>query len=366
MMDEVKHEESKESEVLIAELEKHPVHDTACMRINHEVMKRYGFAFGDSLTFTFSNGLCIVDVPYHDGYYIEPGKLIAVTNPGDSSINIAFNIGKPSWEAFNLKEGDTLTVTMHEKGKYLREQELFSQVHSDDPKDYSSAESFSNFRAIRGGRLKPNWVYRSASMTNNERNRRATVNALMKKYGINTALCLSEKEETLREQKEKGDWVYDRFDELYETGNAIPIGLGIFVASEKFHRVLSKGLLAMCEKSGPYLISCMEGKDRTGYACALLEGLAGADYAVMKEDYLKTYENYYGLKEEEDPEGVRQVLDFSFDPVLRAMFELEEGETLAETDFVSGAKLFLRKGGLKEEEIARIEEALMEQKESIN
>ena len=39
----------------------------------------------------------------------------------------------------------------------------------------------------------------------------------------------------------------------------------------------------------------MEGKDRTGYVCALLEGLCGATYDEIVADYLITYDNYYQI-----------------------------------------------------------------------
>ena len=45
----------------------------------------------------------------------------------------------------------------------------------------------------------------------------------------------------------------------------------------------------------------MESKDRTGYVCALLEGLCGASYEEMAADYLTTYANYYQVTSENAP-----------------------------------------------------------------
>jgi protein tyrosine/serine phosphatase len=54
------------------------------------------------------------------------------------------------------------------------------------------------------------------------------------------------------------------------------------------------------ETEGPYLIHCKEGKDRTGFVIAVIECLAGASWQEIKEDYLKTYINFFKI-ETSDP-----------------------------------------------------------------
>ena len=39
----------------------------------------------------------------------------------------------------------------------------------------------------------------------------------------------------------------------------------------------------------------LEGKDRTGFMCAVLQMLCGASYEEILEYYMKTYENYYKI-----------------------------------------------------------------------
>ena len=51
----------------------------------------------------------------------------------------------------------------------------------------------------------------------------------------------------------------------------------------------------MTEHSGPCLIHCVEGKDRTGFVCALMLALAGASAQEIIDDYMITYYNYYGI-----------------------------------------------------------------------
>ena len=58
----------------------------------------------------------------------------------------------------------------------------------------------------------------------------------------------------------------------------------------------------MSKNEGPYYIHCVEGKDRTGFVCAVIEGLANATYEEIVDDYMKTYDNYYGVNESSNRE----------------------------------------------------------------
>ena len=63
---------------------------------------------------------------------------------------------------------------------------------------------------------------------------------------------------------------------------------------------LINALKELPSRPAPYVVHCMEGKDRTGYVCALLEGLCGATYDEIVADYLITYNNYYKITHEKD------------------------------------------------------------------
>ena len=342
------------AKVLITELKRNPTFSTVTAMVGPDVMERYGFEFGDSLDLSFSNGRSFTDVPYHNGYYTDPGNLIVVAYPGKHKLNIAFNLGQASWNAMNLREGDTLTITLHEKGRYLETQNLFSQVHSNDINDYSSEEAFANFRALAGGNLKKGWIYRSASMVNNEHLRAPVVDRLIGKYGIRSVLDLADTYEEIQKAREQEDWASVRFDELDQNGNLITVSLGINTESEKFRKDLSQSILALCELEGPYLINCNEGKDRTGYASALLEALCGASYEEIKADYMKTYENYYGLTEAKTPESFAALSRVYLEPMMQGLFGTSDA-SLSREEYRQRARQFFQKGGLEETEIDRIE-----------
>ena len=356
-------EVKEESEQIIAE--NIPIHEDQVFfytvaEINGEDLEKLGFSLGDSIDLSFSNGKTFTDVPYHNGYYVKVGGLVAVAYPGIPGISIAYNLGNGTFKEFELSEDDMVTITLHEKGKYLKEQELFSQTHSDDPNEFPSIEVFCNFRPLEGGKLKKNLIYRSASMTNNSTNRASYVDDLLEKYGIRTVVDLSDTEETLAEYRAKEDWNSDYFDKLNKNGDVLIVGLNVNPASESFRKQLSETIYEMVHREGPYLINCTEGKDRTGYAASLLEALAGSTYEEIRTDYLKTYEYFYNITEENSPESVQAAIDASFDPIMEIMFCTEEGDDIHTLDYAEKARVFCRNAGLTDTQIDEIVEAITE------
>ncbi len=331
-----------------------PVFGYIVVDIEGEDMAKLGFELGDSLDLSFSNGLVKEDVPYHDGYYVRIGDVVTVAYPGIPGINVALNLGNGSWEEFGLSEGDTVTIVLHEKGKYTVNQELFSQKHSDDPSDFDSLETFCNFRSLSGGTLKEGVIYRSASMTNNSTNRAHYVDELIAEYGINQIMDLSDTENSLAESRAKDDWASSNFDALYEKGNVQIVGLSVKPTSLEFCQKLCSSIYEMIQNKGPYLINCTEGKDRTGYAATLIEALCGASYEELRADYLKTYSDFYNISEETDPERVAAIMETSFDPIVEAMFCTEAGDDIHTIDYAEKARQFFLRGGLTEEQIDEI------------
>ena len=117
---------------------------------------------------------------------------------------------------------------------------------------------------------------------------------------------------------------------------------------------MSRALLEMSGKEGPYLIHCMEGKDRTGFVCSLILALAGADREEIREDYMVTYANYYGITKEKTPEKYDAVLTF-VDDFLYFVTDPNKEMVTAALSLEEGARDYLRYGGLTEEEIEQVE-----------
>ena len=60
---------------------------------------------------------------------------------------------------------------------------------------------------------------------------------------------------------------------------------------------LGDALTRLSEMEPPYLIHCVEGKDRTGFVVFLLENLMGASREKMERDYACSFVNYFHLEE---------------------------------------------------------------------
>lgn len=110
---------------------------------------------------------------------------------------------------------------------------------------------------------------------------------------------------------------------------------------------LAAGLRDMMKHEGPVYIHCLEGKDRTGFVCALLEALAGASYDELLTDYMTTYENYYGLTEEASPEQYEAVVSLKFVDTVSAMGDLSPEDD----DFSDSAAQYLLDCGMTGGEI---------------
>ena len=311
------------------------------MNITIDDFNRLGFRYGDSCDILFADGKLLKDVPYYNGYYSRTGEPLIVSYPGNSQVQIAVCNGDPSWTFYGCREGDTITVTLAEAGKYIDVQNALDTVYSNNREDYPDDCAFANFRAISGGRMKKGVFWRGASPVNNACSRAGVVDRLIRNTGIRFVLDLADTEEKVIKYAEESRPEY--FLSLYGAGLVAPLGLNASFTTEAFRSSLVSGLREMMKHEGPYYIHCLEGKDRTGFVCMLLEALCGADGAELEADYMKTYENYYGIVP-----GSRQydaILDVKYRDLLAIL------NSLGGSDPEAAAKAFLYQGGMTEKEI---------------
>ena len=309
-----------------------------------------GFQFGDSCDVRFSSGLTLEDVPFYSGFYVRSGAPVIVGYPGYEEIIMTRN-NRGLWTDAGLRDGDTVTVTLREAGKYKNTQETLAQTHSDDRADFRDDEQFSNFRALRGGRLKDDLLYRGASPVDNAHNRAAVTDALLKAHGIRFILDLADSEEELRAYREIAGFSSDHTAKLYDDGQVALLSMSSSYDSEEYKRSLAAGLRRMTAAEGPVFIHCQEGKDRTGFVCLLLEALAGADYYEMRDDYMKTYDNYYGITKEAAPEKYDAIVSLYFDGFTSYLHGTEDAAALLTADYSQDAVRYLLDAGMTADEI---------------
>lgn len=182
-------------------------------------------------------------------------------------------------------------ISLSERGGYMEEYTVRALVRTNERADYAplSDAEFANFRMIKTTGIGEGKIYRSSSPVNPEIGRNTYADIEMKKAGIKTVMNLAD---TARSMKEYGTWE----NSYYSTCNVIPLNLGIDTSSDEFRAGLSEGFKYFLENDGPYLIHCTEGKDRAGFASAVIQCLMGATAEEVSEDYMVTYFNYYDVE----------------------------------------------------------------------
>lgn len=309
-----------------------------------------GFEFGDSINVKLSNGYELNDLPYYNGYYVDMGEALVVGYPKYEYVKIGINYGDDIWTLANCKESDTITLTLNEKGKYKDIQES-SDIHYVEEQGDLSDIVFTNFRNVKVGGLKDNILYRSASPIDNTHNRAAVTDKLAKEAGIKYDIDLSDSNEEITEHIDKSDFNSPYFVSLLRDNKVIALDMSMSFKQDDFKQNLVKGLTQMSKNEGPYLVHCVEGKDRTGFVCMILEGLAAASYEEIVDDYMLTYDNYYNITKESEPTKYETIKKRNIDAMLLYVTGLENVEDLKTANLNEKIGKYLESIGMERNDI---------------
>ncbi len=334
-----------------------------------ESFEAHGFELGDSVNATFDNGtttFILEDIPYYNGFYVRQGAPMIVGYPGKTYLYIGYNDAEDIWNIAQLDNQSTVTITLNQKGKYRNVQETFQLVYSDDRKDFNSDIEFANFRDMRGGNLKPNTFYRSASPCDNQHNRAPYVDALMQANHVQYVLNFSDSQEKAAHYPDDPKFSSPYFKELYQNDRISFLDLSSNYRLLTFKQTVASSLTKLVTFDPPYLAHCVEGKDRTGFISIIIESLCGASYDEMKDDYMKTYEIYYGVTEQNRPESYHAIVELLFDPMLLYISEQTRTDTLTKLDFNVFATQYLREGGMQDEHILQLKARICQAPSSLN
>ena len=316
-----------------------------------------GYELGDTVDVVFDNGYSLTDIPFFNGYYVQEGEPLLRAYPGDTNIAVCINYGNLS-EVAGISAGAKVKISLNKKAAALETQTLNSLAYSNNREDYSSDEVFANFREITAGNIKPGKLYRSASPFNSIYNRAPYVNTLAEKAGIKGILDLADTEEDIIAYFEQPDFKSFYAKSLFENGAVAPLGMPVDYASEEFSKKLVSGIAEANYTEGPILINCTEGKDRTGFVSALAEALMGATYEEIVDDYMKSFENYYGLTKESDPQKYAIVVKNNIDEMLRFIAGVDASADIAKADLAAGARKYLTSNGMTDAQVDLIVEYL--------
>ena len=334
-------------------------YNAAEISLTPDEFKNAGFDLGDSCDILFGNGYSIPDVPYFNGYYVKNDEPVIVAYPGFSYIRVTYN-NSGIWDTAGLKDNESVTIRLREKSKYSAVQEVLGQVYSFEYSDYDSAEEFCNFRELSGGKIKKGLLFRGASPVDNSRGRAAYTDRLISENGIVFVIDLADSEENMKEYMSDKSFDSAYAADLYKNGQTLLLDMSSSYQSEEYCQKVAAGLKAMLDSDGPVYIHCMEGKDRTGFVCMLLEALAGASYEEMCCDYMKTYENYFSVSPEDTPEKYDAVVELYFDSFVSYLHKTEDLNELKNADYVQDAVDYLIAGGMAEEDTILLRQFISE------
>ncbi|MCR5491749.1 MAG: tyrosine-protein phosphatase [Bacilli bacterium] len=314
-----------------------------------------GFAFGDSVTLTFTTGDLAVtfdDIGYYSGYYVPAGQDLLVGYKGYDYIKYCINYGEDIYDSNSFVDDTKVTITRKEAGKYLGVEQTLSISYSDIRTEYESDEQFANFREVKVGKIKPGRLYRGASPIDDTRKRASTVSSLLEKNGIAYNIDLADKFENIYSQSKYV--IGDYMKSLIDSNKSIFLGMAAAYKAEDFAMKMKKMFLTILNNDGPFYIHCLEGKDRTGYVCMVIEALCGATYEELVDDYFVTYSNYYGIEKGSDKYNV--IKEIHIDEMIRYVFSFDEKTSLLSSGYYSKARAYLVEIGLSDAQIDALQE----------
>ncbi|MDO4993518.1 MAG: tyrosine-protein phosphatase [Bacteroidales bacterium] len=324
----------------------------AMLDFTEDDMTKAGFTLGDVVSITL-DGKEIV-MPYYDGYYSRNGEYLCVAYPTYPSICFtANNVGLPK-ELMGL-EGHAVVVKMKERGGSLDVQQALSMKYTNDRKDYpdiSDAE-FANARASKAGNIASGRLHRSSSPFSNDTGRAFYVSEYLEKEKVKTVLNLADTEEKMLTYDMPP---YSRT--LWEEGSVILCPLKADPTAEDYNNRLIEALKELPSHPAPYVVHCMEGKDRTGYVCALLEGLCGATYEEIVADYLITYNNYYRITPEKNPDVCNTLVSLRLNTCLMYYASVSDDSQLPNVDFAKAFSEYLLTHGMSKEQLDALVQVL--------
>ena len=315
-------------------------------------MTEAGFTLGDNISITVDGKE--IEMPYYDGYYTRNGEYLCVAYPSYPSICFtANNIGLP--EELTGLEGHKVVVKMKEKGGSIDVQQALSMKYTNVRSDYTniSDEAFANARAVRAGKIAEGRLYRSSSPFSDEIGRCGYVSAFLEKESVKTVLNLTDTEEKMSAYDMPS---YSRL--LWDGGNVILCPLKADPTAEDYNNKLIEALKELPSRPAPYVVHCTEGKDRTGYVCALLEGLRGATYAEIVADYLVTYDNYFRKTPEKDKSVCDALVSLRLNTCLMYYASVNDESQLPNVDFEKSFSEYLLSHGMSQKQLDALVQAL--------
>lgn len=338
------------------------------LKISKKGLFDQGYAYGDLLTVTIDGqelempiGSSYSDVDNQqmickaaDDGSEDDNKVILAINMGDLATTLGIaekkTIDEDPGFRWDLKAGVSLTVTisMKEKNGYAKGLLLHQLVRTNNRADYPSLtdEQYANFRNVKTTGMGEWAFFRSSSPIDPQLNRNREADEALNNAGIRTVMNLEDSEEKMKSYEDYPTSYYSQRD-------VIALNLSMDFSADDFTASLAKGMEFFATHEGPYLVHCLEGKDRAGFVTAVLACLMGATAEEIVADYMVTYYNYYGV--EPGTEKYDLIRKEDIEKILARAFGTED---IYQADLAASAEQYLISIGLDEDTVSALKENL--------
>ena len=333
--------------------------------INGDDLLALGYEYGDIITVTI--GGKALDMPICTDYNdVDTGALVMrvessrTSKNGESRVTLSINgsdlatwlgiaektvIEEAPGYTWHLTEawrdGVAATLSLKEKGGYLEQLKRHQYNLSIKREDYPDLtdEQYANFRPVSTTGMGANALYRSSSPVNPKYKRNREADAAVNAAGIRTVMNMADSEVVMKGYE---DYAYSYYSKL----DVIPLDMVVDFEKADFQGKLAEGYRFLASHETPFLIHCTVGKDRAGFAVAVLECLMGATADEVVADYMVSYYNYYGIAP--GTAAYDGVIRNSISKFLPKAFGIE---SLEDADLAACAEAYLLKIGMTAEEI---------------
>ena len=330
-----------------------------------------GYKYGDTVKVKFLGKS--VTVPFVNNFSdIDSGKAAMFALDGQEYIFVAVNMGDFAttngiatktvkedgsfeWNWAEGVEGPvTFKISLKKAGGYYNEYVTHRLSSTNERADYAdlSDEEFANFREVKTTGMGEGKLFRTSSPINPKYNRNVYADAAIRKAGVTVVMNMADDAETAAG--------YEGFHETYySTIKYIPLDMTADYASDDFRAKLAEGFRFIAQNPGVYAIHCTEGRDRAGFAVAILECLMGATYEEVADDYMVSFYNMFGVTK--DDERYEPILSGNLAKTLKSAFTFtkkDKKKELSGMNLASYAKKYLKSIGLTSKEIKKIKKNL--------
>jgi hypothetical protein len=320
------------------------------------------FEYGDIVT-VMVVGYDTIDVPVAADYNdVSIGEYVLRVVKSSPYITFAISYGQAAATlgiSADSKFPIDLVIQMKEKGGYLENLEMLKfMTDADSIEAYPelSVAEYANFREVKTTGMGEGVLYRSSNPVNPMKGRNRYADSLAEVAGVVTFINLAD-------SKEEAE-AYEGFAEsYYAKQNVVFLDLPVAFTSKAFKAGFVKGLRYMVENEGPYLVHCTLGKDRAGFTAAVLEALMGATATEIKDDYAKTYTNYFSVVDGRQVALTKDQLDWVKGIVITTMQTAYKAEDVDISDFdkadlATATEKYMLSLGLEKDEIETLKKHL--------